>query len=418
MANTFEYADWLAMEALDLLVNKLSVSQFFNKDYAKEFKQKFPIGDSLRVPFPDRGTIRNGLAYNPETITRRHANVAIEDPFGCDFEWDNAEGMLKAPRGRDKVSKEILSPRMAQLAQEIDSRCALYAYQHAASVVGALGTNPTTYDATSGAARQIMAELACPPDGERGMIVPPAVMRQVKSSNIALHNPVGDISKQFRTGIVQQADGFEWYESMSLYRHTAGTWAGAVSLSAAASNGATTLALTCTTGDTFKVGDKFAIANVLPVNPMTRRTFGTSTKTFTCLGDGAGNTVTGASSAATITVSPAIYYTGPHQNVDSQPASSAALTLWPGTTSPNAKAGIVGLALHGNAFALVPYELEEPKESSVELFSQKRDPDSGAVISFIRQFDGRARKFINRFDVGLGYGEFYNDACAVAIACA
>lgn len=417
MANSFEYADWLAMEALDLLVNKLACSQFFNTDYAKEFKQKFPIGDSLRVPYPDRGTVRNGLAYNPETITRRHATVSIEDPFGIDFEWDNAEGMLKAPRGRQKVSDEILKPRMAQLSQEIDSRCALYAYQHAASVVGALGTNPSTYDATSAAALQIMTELACSPDGEKAMIVPPAVMRAVKTSNIALHNPVTDISKQFRTGIVQHADGFEWYSSMSLYRHTAGLYQGAISLASAPSNGATTLSLTCTTGDTFKVGDKFAIASVLPVNPMTRRTFGTSTKTFTCLGNGSGSTVTGASSAATITISPAIYYEGPWQNVDSQPAASAVLTMWPGTTSPSQKAGVVGLALHRDGFALVPYELEEPKESSVELFSQKRDPASGATVSFIRQFDGRARKFINRFDVGLGYGEFYNDSCAVAVAC-
>jgi hypothetical protein len=26
-------------------------------------------------------------------------------------------------------------------------------------------------------------------------------------------------------------------------------------------------------------------------------------------------------------------------------------------------------------------------------------------------------KMINRFDVMIGYGSFYNDACAVAIAC-
>jgi hypothetical protein len=412
VANTFEYADWLAMESLDLLVNKLSVSQFFNTDYNKEFKLKFPIGDSVRVPYPDRGTIRNGLTYDPEAITRRHATVEFEEPFGCDFEWDSAEQALRAPKGREKVSKEILAPRMAQLAQEIDSRCALYAYQHAASVVGALGTNPSTYDATSAAARQIMAELACPPDGDRAMIVPPAVMRAVKTSNIALHNPVSDISKQFRSGLVQQADGYEWYESMSLYRHTAGTWAGAVTVTTAPSNGATTLALTCTTGDTFKKGDKFSIANVLPVNPMTRRTFGTTAKTFTITAN-----ATGASSAATISVSPAIYYTGPHQNVDSQPAASAALTLWPGTTSPSAKVGTVGVALHRNAFALVGVELDEPKSSSVELVSQKRDPDSGIAVRFIRQFDGRASKMINRFDVMIGFGEFFNDACAVAVAC-
>jgi hypothetical protein len=42
---------------------------------------------------------------------------------------------------------------------------------------------------------------------------------------------------------------------MSLKSHTAGTWAGAVTLSSAVANGATSLAVTCTTGDTFKKGD-------------------------------------------------------------------------------------------------------------------------------------------------------------------
>ncbi len=418
MPNSFEYADWLAMECIDLLESKRAVSSQFNTDYSKEFKLKYPIGDAVRVPYPQQFTIRNGLTYDPQAINRRHATVTFDEPFGIDFEWDSAEAYLRAPRGRDKVSKEILDPAMSQLAQEIDSRCAKYAYQNAASLVGVLATNPNTYDATSAAARQAMQELACPDSGDRAMIVPPAVMRSIKSNNITLLNPVTDISKQFRTGIVGGADGFDWYESMSLYRHTAGTWAGAVTVTTAPANGATTLALTCTTGDTFMVGDKFSIANVLPVHPQTRRTFGTSAKTFTCLGDGAGNTVTGASSAATITFSPAIYGpTSQYQNVDALPIATAALTLWPGTTSPNGKAGVVGVALHRNAFALVGAELEEPKDSSVELVAQKRDPDSGIAVRFIRQWDGRASKFINRFDVMIGYGSFYNDACAVAVAC-
>src|SRR5262245_7743254 len=142
MPNTFEYADWLAMECLDLLESKRAVSQVFNTDYSKDFKMKFPIGDSVRVPFPQQFTTRNGLDYNPQVINRRHATITFDDPFGIDFEWDSAEQALRAPRGREKVSKEILDPAMSQLAQEIDSRAALYAYQNAASVVGALATNP------------------------------------------------------------------------------------------------------------------------------------------------------------------------------------------------------------------------------------------------------------------------------------
>ena len=402
MANTFEYATWLAMEALDILESKRSISQFFNTDYSKEFKQKFPIGDSVQVPYPAQFTVRNGLDYAPQAITRRHATITFDQPFGVDFEWDSAEQALRAPRGRDKVSKEILEPARTQLAQEIDSRCALYATINTASTTrGSLDTNPSTFDTTSAACRQIMQELGCPASGDRGIFVPPAVMRAVKGANLTNFNPVADISKMNRTGIVAQSDGFDWYESMSLYAHTAGTINSTNQLAASAANGATTLSLTCTTGDTYKAGDKFTIGSVRPVHPLTKRTFAAAAtlKTFTVTED-----ATGASSAATIKISPAIYYTGPYQNVNSQPLSGAALVMWPGTTTPNGHTGQV--------------ELEEPKESSVELVSQKRDPDSGISIRFIRQWDSRTSKFINRFDCMIGYGTFYNDACAVIIPCA
>jgi hypothetical protein len=171
--------------------------------------------------------------------------------------------------------------------------------------------------------------------------------------------------------------------------------------------------LTCTNGDTFKQGDKISIASVLPVNPMTRRTFGSAAKTFAITG--ADQTITGTS--ATITISPAIYGPGSqYQNVNALPVAAAALTLWPGTTSPNGKAGTVSLAIQKNAFALVGVELEEPKDSSVELVSQKRDPDSGISVRFIRQWDNTLSRFTNRFDACIGTGELYNDACAVAVA--
>jgi hypothetical protein len=416
MPNTFEYATWLSMECLDLLETKRSVSQFFNTDYNKEFKKAYAVGDSVNVPYPQQFTVTNGLPYVPQAINRRHASITFDEPFHIGFEWDSAEAYLRAPRGRAKVSKEILEPAMSQLANEIDMRCAAYAANNTATMTGqALGTNPSTYDLTSAISRQLMQELGCPDTGDRAIIVPPAVMRAVKTANLAVTNPAVDISKQFRKGIVGQTDGFEWYESMTLKRHTTGVWAGAVTVTTAPVDGATTLAVTCTTGDTFKKGEKIRIALVYPVHPQTRQRFGTTTKDFTITAD-----AVGVSSAATLSISPAFYGPGSqYQNVDALPVAGQALTGWTGTANmTSAHTGQIGLALHRNAFALVGAELEEPKDSSVELVSQKRDPDSGIAVRFIRAWDTRASKFINRFDCMVGFGTFYNDSCAVVIPCA
>lgn len=420
MANVWptikDAGQWISMDACEVLKSKRAVSQFFNTDYSKEFKLKYPVGNSILIPFPNEYGIRNGLEYNPKAKEQRYATVSIGEPFGIDLpEVDSLEAAISSPRTRAKFSQDIIEPAMTRLISEIDSRCALYAYQHAAGVTGILGADPTDFDSTSGAAKEYM-DTHLSPDGERGMLLPSRAMRKIRANHATSFNPAADITKMIRTGMVgSTVDGFDWYVSQALYRHTAGTWAGAVTVTTTSVNGATTLALTCTTGDTFNVGDKFSVAGTLPVNRETKRTFGTDAFTFTCLGDGAGNAVTGVGSAATITISPAVYGpTSVFQNVDVLPTAGAALTLWPGTTSPSGKVGNLGLALPKNAFALVGLELED--FTDVETCKGSRDPDSGMYIRFMAAGDARSSKKIRRLDTCLGFGELYNEH-AMVIAC-
>jgi hypothetical protein len=313
-------------------------------------------------------------------------------------------------RGREAVKREYLDPAMEQLAQEIDSRAAAWAYANTNNVVGALGVTPTSFDVYA-QARARLIENACTP-GEKGMLVSPQMMRTIVGNNLTVFNPQNEVAKAFREGYYGHAQGFEWDESMSLYTHTAGTWAGAVTTSAASVNGASSLALTCTTGDTFVAGDIVSIAGVYNANPMTRRSTGTL-KQFVIT-----QSTVGAASAATIQIACGTQgIQGPgsqYQNVDALPASGAALTLWPGTTSPNGKSGINGLALNRDAFALVGVKLEIPK--ACEMSSQARDPKTGISVAFVRMFDPNERKMVNRFDVLLGFGNLYPDNCAVRIA--
>ena len=279
-------------------------------------------------------------------------------------------------------------------------------------VTGALGTNPSTFDTTSAACREALVEMGCPvEDVDVGMIVPPSVVRAVKNASIAYFNPVTDISKQFRTGLVGKADGLEWYESMSLYQHTAGTWASAVTVSGANQSGSSLL-VNCTSGDTWKAGDKFKIASVNAVNLMTRRAFNSVAKTFTVLAD-----VTATGSTATLSIYPAISGPGSqYQNVNALPADTAALTLWPGTSSPNGKIGSVGLALYKDAFMLAGVALEVPK--AVEVASQQQDPDTQIALRFVRQWDNIQSRMTNRFDTLFGAGVGLAEQCAVCLACA
>lgn len=412
MANSWSptLVDWVSMEGLRLLLNKLEVAQFMNTRYNREFTKEFAVGETVRVPFPWRPRERTGLTYDPQAIERRAATVTVDQVFGVDFEGDDVERALQWTRPEEALREQIIEPCMAQIRQSIDSRAALWAYQNCGNAVGILGTDPTSFDATSAAARQRLIELACPPSGDKGMIVPPAVTRSLKNAAISYFNPASDISKQYREGSIGKADGFDWYESMSLYSHTAGTWSGAVSVNTTMTSGSTSMVVNCTSGDTFKKGDLIGIGGRYRVNPSTRRVTTTgSTYSFAVAAD-----VTASASTATITLVEPVY--GPdsvYQNIDVLPTASDVLTLFPGTASPNGKSGKNGLSIHTDAFALVGVKIYTPK--AVELSSQKRDPETGISVRFVKAWDPIQSKLVHRFDVVLGFGNLYPDNCCVRV---
>lgn len=410
MANSWNVVDWMTMEGLRLLTNKLVVAGYANTDYNKEFTRDYAVGETVRIPLPWQPTVRTGLTYQPQAVNRIETSVSVDQVFGIDFEWDDVERALRVTRPEEALRDQVLQPCIETLRQEIDSRFALFAYQNTNNAVGVLGTDPTTFDASSAAARQRLIELACPSGGDRAMIVPPSVVRSLKNASISYFNPQSDLSKQYREGSIGRADGFDWFESMSLYNHTAGTWASTVTVNTTLTSGATSMVVDTTSGDTFKKGDIIGFASIYQTNPMTRRTTtqGT-TMTVTVAED-----VTASGSTATVTFYPALY--GPesnYQNVSALPTATTVLTLFPGTASPNGKTGKQGLAIHRDAFALVGVKIYTPK--AVEMASQQRDPQTGIAFRFVKAWDPIQSKLVHRFDVVLGFGRLRSANCAVRV---
>ena len=413
MANSFQNTSWVAPEGVRNLVNKLVLDQFTNHDHQEDFEKEFPVGAQVRVKLPQQPGIRRGLTYTPEAVNEKQTTITIDQIFGSDFELNDVEYALNVVRGQEAFKRDYLEPRSAKMAQEWDSTTARYMAIHSSQFVGVLGTTPTTFAATSGVARQKLIESACPPGGKRGMIIPPSVMTSLVSNTANSFNPSEDISDAFREGSYGYQGGFKWYESMSLKLHTAGTWQGAVTVNTTMTDGSNTLIVNCTSGDTFKAGDKISVAGTLPVNQMTKQVTSTSPKTFGVLED-----VTATASTATLTLAPTSGVYGPsslYQNVDVLPTAGATITLWPGTANPNGKQGYIGLAVHPWAYFSVGAKLQLPKIA--EIREQERDPKTGKAFRFVRAWDPIQSKMINRFDTMGGYGDGLSDQCCVAIAC-
>jgi hypothetical protein len=397
------------MEILRLILNKLVVAEYFNRAWEKDFKKEFAPGSSITVKFPQRFTVSDGMGYAPQGINRVSTSISLDQWIQVAFEWDDYEAAVRLERSEDELRENYLEPAAAALSQEIDSRAARFAYQNSNNVIGTLGTDPTSVS-TYYKMRQRLLEKACPP-GKRAAIVSSSMMQNLGSNITSIFHPADELDSMFKEGSLGKLGGFNFFESNSLYSHTAGTWAAAVTVYGANQTG-NSLTISATAGDTFNVGDKFSIANVNAVNPMTRRIAGpasgqqfTITQALTAVG---GN-------ADVITFLPAIYGPGSqYQNVDALPANTAALTLWPGTSSPNGKVGTVGLGLSRFAFALVGAKLYVPK--AVEDAGGAQDPETGISVRKVKAWDPVRSVQINRMDSLIGFGSFYQDngSCCVA----
>src|ERR1017187_6605788 len=396
------------MNVLRLLVNFLTVAEYFNTEYTKDFEKDFAVGDTIQVKFPQQWTIRDGLGYNPQGINRISTTVSLNQVFGIDWEMDDYESAVKAERSKEELQEQYFEPAAAQIAQEIDSRAAQFAYQNGNNVLGSLGTDPTSVATYYNTNRRLM-ELACPA-GKRALCISSSMMSTFGQNITTFFQPADEISAMFKEDALGRAAGLDWYQSQSLYSHTAGTWAGAVTVTGAGQSGAS-LIITGTSADTIKKGDKFSILNVNQVNPRTRRIpVPAQVKNFVVTQD---YTLSGG--ADTISILPAVYGPGSqYQNVDALPADGAALTLWPGTTSPNGKVGTVGLALSKYAFAMVGGGLYTPK--AVEAAKQQRDPKTGIPLRLVLAWDPVRSMKINRWDTLLGFGNLYQDNGCVCVA--
>jgi hypothetical protein len=411
----FVFADWVAMKSLDRLINKLVISENFTMRYNEEYNKDFAVGPTVRVKYPQRFKAVDGMVFGNQAISRRTTTVNVDQPFHVPFAMDSIDVSLYSERGREAVQEEYIEPAMDEMAQQIESRAALFAYQNTSNIVGILGTDPTD-DTTLASARQRLVDFGAYAGAKRA-ILSTGMATAIGNGLSTRFNPSSDVSKIYRQGALGELRTFDCYESVSLYSHTAGTWAGAVTVNGAGQQGApgsTTqgqaLNINCTSGDTFKKGDVFKIASVNAANPQTRRIVSSGARQFVVTQD-----FTATASTGTIQIKPAMYGPGDnYQNVDALPANAAALTLFPGTSSPNGKVGMQGIASLKDAFALVGVKLPELK-GSTEYSKTVQDPTTGLSICLSKFNNPETRVFGWRLDTNMGFGDLYGDYLSVRI---
>jgi hypothetical protein len=398
VSNTLLNIDMITLEALAVLENELTFTKQIRRNYDSYFAiAGAKIGDTLRVRKPIRNTVRSGQGWSPQASVETYTNVTLDTQLGVDTEFSSVDLTLKI----DEFSDRILKPQIAQLANQVDDRGLQLAIQANMSIgtPGTAITAPLGY-LTAGAK---MKEAAAPL-GNWCIVVSPAQEVAIVNGLVTYFNPVAEISRQYKKGLMGTAFGFDWYMDQNVYTHTTGAWGASTPLM----NGATVDGATSIVTDGWaaatqvNAGDVIQIAGVYAVNPQNYRSTG-RLQDFLVTADTA---VGGGAMTIPVTVwGVPLQSTGVGQNISALPADNAALTLFGvGVGSLAAASSLAtpqGLAFHPDFATLVSADLYMPK--GVDMGSRKSDRQLGFSMRYIRDYDGVTDQLISRFDILFGW---------------
>ena len=352
MGNTLLTIDMIGKEALRLAHEKLTFIGTINRQFDDSFgASSGKIGDTLRIRIPSQYTRRTGSrVMDVQDSVQVSTNLVVATQDGVDMRFNSRELALDL----DNFSKLHLEPAMATLVSGIESDCLSYCTKNTFNFAGnwtpSTGyTNNTALSpvssltAAGNARTRLNQNLA--PKMDRMAQFDSGTMASLVTGVASYFNPSNAISEQYREGLVARTAMADYYENERVFSLTTIT---SVTQSTAKMNGfISTLGQTSTNVTSITqqvpVGTLFTIANVYDVHPETKAQYNVL-KQFTVTSSN--------SNASSWNFAPAIYMSGPRQNVSGAftattlAQSSYAITIVGTTTATFAN----GLMYYKDAF--------------------------------------------------------------------
>lgn len=423
MANQLLTRQEITFESLDILDNRCCIIPNVYRDPEKEFGKKGgKIGDTLYLRKPPRALGRDGQAYQPEGMNDTEVPITINQQSGVDFEFSSAEKF----ESLDDLRNRYLNAYMASLSNKLDSRMATIMLQNTANLVGTVGTTPGLSGSDAfqiySQAGQKLDELGFPVDntgkGNRNLVISAAMRTGWNTYTKQFFNPQDSLTKQWKTGQVDNALGFQWMPTELTPKQTLGAFGGTPAVNGAGQTGSSIICNGVSNSITNwgLIGDTITFAGCYAVNPQTRQTTG-ALQDFVlqanASSDGSGN--------ITFVVSPALVPSGQFQNVTASPATGALISVYhTAAAGQSALAGLVstqGLLWTPEAFGFVsfPGDVPEGVDMGATMMYSNHSDAIGVELRFARIWDGYRDQWVNRFDVYYGGGPIYLEG-AVRIA--
>ncbi len=405
--NTLLTPTQVLREALRVLHNNLVFVKNVNKQYSKEFAiPGAKIGATVNVRLPNKYYITKGTTLNMQGTTESTVPVQLTTNYQVGLNFTQQDLTLSL----DDFSKRILVPAMARLSSQIDQD----GLALAANVFNQVGTPGTTPGTPLGSATgllqynapqvflntgMMMDYQAAPRDENRRCVLNPGAMAQSVGALSGLFQDSGEISAQYRKGVIGTALGFEFAMDQNVNMLTTGGHAGSASanVAGAGQTGANlnTHGWTANAANVLMPGEIITIANVSAVNPENQTTTGFAASFVVT----SANNTADANGNCAISVYPSIVVAGANianGTVTASPAANAAITLLSGSANTSYP---MNLAYHQDAFTLATADLEMPR--GVDFAA--RETYDGVSMLIVRAYDINYQQFPCRVDVLAGW---------------
>lgn len=273
MANTFLTVNMITKAAVPLFINSNLFIQNIPRQYDDQFGEEGAtgkIGTTLRIRLPADYTVATGAALQAQDTSEQSVTLTVATQKHVGLTWGSAEQTMSV----ENYAERYLMPAMNDLAGAVaadimnQSEGQVANYQQNVDGSNNVLTPTITTFLNAGAS---LSDNGANLEG-RKIVNDPWTEARTVSGLAGLFNPVTEQSRQFRTGKMKNALGFDWMMDQTVIKHTAGTFSAGGTVNGASQTGLTVV-VNAITG-TLKKGDFVTFVGVNGVNRTTKQDTG------------------------------------------------------------------------------------------------------------------------------------------------
>ena len=224
MANVNKVFTVMSKEVIRLFETSSVVANTMNTQYDKKYENSGAReGDTINIVQPQRYVTTDGATLSVQDNIERSVSLprTTQKHIGLNFTSAELTQDLMSPEKMAGFSKNKLETAIQTLCATIDSDILNRARKATYNTIGTPGTNPSSYsDITN--ARAVLQKYNANKN-DRHYILTPDSMGSINAGTSGLFNPTAEKSADYRSGHLKDTNGFTFWDTDFLARHTNGT---------------------------------------------------------------------------------------------------------------------------------------------------------------------------------------------------